>query len=255
MNRFGSDAHPVRPRRSVPRTAALGLLAALALPATALADPKKPFDESEGFLDPRDRKRPRTHRFRLALDSYYIRLTQASDGEGNTQRFHFSPLMIDLGYQAQFAKVLMARIAFAVGGNVANSRNAMPIVIMPKAYLGYQGKMFGLAANYGFMYPFPQRPNATDGRSASLGQPVIANNHAVGGEASFSTRVDRVALTFAVGGAAVNSILAHYDLGGPRWYPMLSFSLGAYFDGTILRSKRGGDERRRDPGRMRTAGR
>jgi hypothetical protein len=244
----------VRPRTSVPRSAVLGLLAALALPATAsAAGPKKEFDESEGFEDPRKRDLPRTHRFRLALDMQYIRLTKAADEDGNSQRFHYAPLMLDVAYQAQFAKYLMARIAFAFGGNVANSRNAMPLVILPKAYFGFQGKMFGLAANYGFMYPFPQIPNNTDGRSQSLGQPVISNNHVIGGEASFTSRVDRVALTLAIGAAAVRSQLTHYDLSGTRWNPMFTLSFGTYFDGSIIRARRGAKGKRFDKGRMRTA--
>lgn len=256
MGRFGSDAHPVRPRPSVVRSAVLGLLAALALPTSAeAAGPKKEFDESEGFEDPRTRDLPRTHRFRLALDGYYIRLTKAADENGNSQRFHYAPLMLDLAYQAQFAKYMMARIAFAFGGNVANSRNAMPMVILPKAYLGFQGKLFGFAAGYGFMYPFPQIPNNTDGRAMSLGQPVISNNHVITGEASFTTRVDRIALTLAIGGAAVRSQLSHYDLSGTRWNPMLTISFGAYFDGSIIRARRAGKGPRYDKGRMRTLNR
>lgn len=243
----------MRPRTSVPRGAVLGLLAALALPASvSAAGPKKEFDESEGFTDPRKRDFPRTHRFRLALDGQYIRLTQAADENGNSQRFHYAPLMIDVAYQAHFAKYLMARIAFAFGGNVANSRNAMPLVILPKAYFGFQGKMFGLAPYYGFMYPFPQRPNATDGRSRSLGQPVISNNHVIGGEASFTSRIDRVALTLAIGAAAVRSQLTHYDLAGTRWNPMFTLSIGAYFDGSIIRARRGDKGKRFDKGKMRS---
>lgn len=229
----------MRPR-ALPRIAALGVAALMAAPATAYAaGPKKSFDESEGFEDPRKRDLPRTHRLRLALSSGWIRLSSATDDQGNSERFHYAPLMLDVGYQAQFAKYLMARIAVGAGGNVANSRNAMPAVLLPKAYFGFQGKLFGIAAGYGFMFPFPSTPNATDGRSTSLGQPVIRQNHVIAGEMSFSSRIDRVALTFAIGGAAVRSQLEHFDLAGTRWYPMLTFSLGAYFDGSIRRSKRG----------------
>jgi hypothetical protein len=227
----------VSPRKSALRIALAGA-AAISLPATALAAPKKPFDESSGFADPRKRQFPRTHRFRLALSGNYMRLSRAQDESGNSQRFHYAPLMIDAAYQAHFAKYLMARIAVAMGGNVANSRNAMPMVVLPKAYFGFQGKLFGLAATYGFMLPFPSVPGATDGRNTSLEQPVIRNNHVVGGELSFTTRIDRIALTFAAGGAAVNSHLTHYDINSKRWRPMLMLSFGAFFDGSIIRSRR-----------------
>jgi hypothetical protein len=242
----------VKPAKRAARLAVFGVAAALAFPPNArAADKKREFDESGGFVDPRKRKLPRTHRFRVALSSNYIRLSAASDMEGNRTQFHYAPLMVDLGYQAQFAKYLMARIAFAFGGNIANSRNAMPLVILPKAYFGFQGKLFGLAATYGFMYPFPQIPEADDGHQDSLGQPVIDNNHVVGGEASFTTRVDRVALSLAVGGAAVNSQLQHYDLSGARWYPMLILGFGVYFDGGILRERRARErERQRTGGRL-----
>ena len=236
----------MRPGKSALRIAAVSVTAGLTLPAPAQAAPEedKEFDASQGFVDPRLRKLPRTHRFRLALSSNYIRLSSATDDAGNSTRFRFAPVMLDVGYQAQFARYLMARLAVGFGANVANSRHAMPVVLLPKAYFGFQGKLFGLAATYGFMYPFPQTPNATDGRDSSLGQPVISKNHVIGGEASFTTRVDRMALSLAVGGAGVKSVLQHYQLAGPRWYPMLMISFGAYFDGSMIREKRRGTRER-----------
>jgi hypothetical protein len=227
------------------------LAAALVAPTARAGEKDKKFDESEGFVDPRTRDLPRTHRFRLAIMGGYIRLTQASNDDGETQRFHFAPLVLDAGYQAQFARYLMARISVAAGGNVANSRNAMPGVVFPRAHFGFQGKMFGFAATYGFMATFPITPNATDGRSQSLGQPAIANNHVIGGEPSFTTRVDRVALTIALGVSGVRSQLSHYNLSGTRWYPMFTLGFGAYFDGTLRRARRAveGPRRREGPAR------
>lgn len=196
------------------------------------------FDTSMGEKDPRTKGRPRTHRFRLALTSHWVRLSQSLDpGTGETTRFHYAPLYIDMAYQAQFLKYVMVRLAVGVGGNVANSRNAMPVSLFPQGYVGYQGKTLGLAFGYGFDWTIPpvfgarENPNAPE-------QPVITRNHVVMGELSATTRIDRVALTFSFSVGGIQSDLSHYDTYNRKWRPYLGFGFGAFFDGTIRREKK-----------------
>ena len=61
--------------------------------------------------------------------------------------------MIDIAYQLQFLRYLMIRPSLAIGYNVANTRNAMPGVLQPGIFTGYQGKLLGIAGGYTFIQP------------------------------------------------------------------------------------------------------
>ncbi len=231
-------------RRSV--AAAAGLVAVLAAPV-AEAKKRPPFDESDGFEDPTERDYPRTHRFRLAMESGYMRLSAAVDGRtGETVRFHYAPLILNFGYQAQFARFLSARVSAGFGGNVANSRTAMPLVINPRAHFGYQGRWFGIMGTYGYMFMFPGVIDARNDRVAmGLNQPYLEHVHQFGGELSVTSRVDRVAYSFALGMVAARTTLCHLDFdcrenpkATRRIYPMLTLGAALYFDGSIRRQKR-----------------
>ena len=188
-------------------TLMLAMFAALAAPAQA--KPRGKFDTSEGFYDPRRPDLPRTHRFRLSIESGHIGLSTVLDNStGLPVRFHFAPLMLGLNYQAQFARVLSARVGANIGYNVANSRNAMPLVVNPRAWLGVQGRWVGIHGGYGYLLIFPTTPNGYGGRS-ELEQPGLKQPHQVGGELSISGRVDKVAFTASVGGQVVFATLCH----------------------------------------------
>jgi hypothetical protein len=219
--------------------------------------------EKEAFVDPRKAPWPRRHRFRLGLQLDYVRLSAAVDAEtGETQRFHYIPLQIDAAYQLQFAKVLMVRPSFAMGLNTGNTLEAMPFIIHPQIYSGYQGRMFGAAFGYGFFFaPDQQKDGVSDSRGG-LGQPVIRNNHHIAGEVSLTTRVHKrreaapgagqLSLQLRVG--AVKSTTLHYELNVRRWRAMVMFNAGWYFgDGKRARARR--QQRRRERDRRRaTAG-
>ncbi len=213
--------------------------AMLHAPVLAKRARDRTFDTSSGEVDPRVRKLPRTHRFRMAIHSQYVRLPQTpNEDTGETERFHFAPLMLDLAYQAQFLKYVMVRIAVAAGGNVANTRNAMPGVIFPQAYVGVQTKVIGVAFGYGFDVTLPPIIGATDGGTYSLQQPVITRNHVVMGEISATSRIDRVALTFSLSLGGVQSDLTHYETQNRKWRFYLGLQAGVFFDGTIRREKK-----------------
>jgi hypothetical protein len=197
------------------------------------------FDTSMGERDPRVRSRPRTHRFRLALTSHWVRLSQAQDvNTGEFRRFHYAPIYLDLAYQAQFLKYVMVRLAVGVGGNVANTRAAMPVSVFPQGYVGYQGKIAGVAFGYGFDWTIPPNFRVSANPSDPLLQPVITRNHVVMGELSATSRIDRVALTFSFSVGGIQSELSHYDTQNRKWRPYLGFGFGAYFDGTKRREKK-----------------
>lgn len=198
------------------------------------------FGTEYGERDPRTVDRPRTHRFRLAIHSQYIRLPQAQDANsGETTRFHFAPLMLDLAYQAQFLKYVMVRIAVAAGGNVSNVRHAMPGVVYPQAYLGYQGKLIGVAFGYGFIWTIPPNFDVSDPTDKdALLEPVISRNHVVMGELSVTSKIDRVAMTFSLSIGGVQSDLSHYDVINRKWRFYLGLQAGMYFDGTIRRERK-----------------
>jgi hypothetical protein len=217
----------------------LGTIGLLAPPVYAKRSRDREFDTSLGEVDPRTRKLPRKHRFRLAIHSQYVRLTRSPNlvGDGFT-RFHFAPLMIDLAYQAQFLKYVMVRLAVAAGGNVANSRNAMPAVVMPQAYVGAQTKVIGVAFGYGFDWTIPPIVGATAPGNNQLQQPVIVRNHVVMGELSATSKIDRVALTFSLAVGGIKSLLTHYGTVNNRFRFFLGLQAGVFFDGTIRREKK-----------------
>lgn len=224
----------------LPSLAALPPSAATLFAPTILAKRARDrtFDTSMGERDPRGRSRPRTHRFRLALAAHWVRLTQTQDSAGELVRFHYAPMYLDLGYQAQFLKYMMVRIAVGVGGNVANTRNAMPVSVFPQAYLGYQGKVAGVAFGYGFDWTIPPTFGATANFTNALEQPVITRNHVVMGELSATSRIDRVALTFSFSVGGIQSDLTHFETYNRKWRPYLGFGFGAYFDGSKRREKK-----------------
>lgn len=210
------------------------------VPVHAKRSRNRKFDTSLGERDPRQRQRPRTHRFRLAIHAQYVRLTRTfNEATDEFQRFHFAPLLLDLGYQAQFLKYVMVRIAIAAGGNVANTRHGMPGVVFPQAYVGYQGKIIGVAFGYGFDWTIPPTFGASDPSSNNaLEQPVITRNHVVMGELSATSKIDRVALTFSLALGGIQSETSHYGPLGRKWRFYLGLQAGMYFDGTIRRERK-----------------
>jgi hypothetical protein len=182
-----------------------------------------------GLTDPRTRPEPPRHRLRLAFLSDYVRASAALGRDGKITRFHYAPLMIDVAYQVQVFRWAMIRPSFAIGGNVANSRQAMPGAIQPGLFVGYQGALLGIAGGYTFLKAFPEIIPVNDGHGGPT-QPVLRNNHAIQGELSLTTRVDRGALNFAVRFGGVKSYLEHLDIKKDRWSSMLTLSAGWFFD-------------------------
>jgi hypothetical protein len=222
--------------------AALALASALGapmlVPAEALA--KDPDDPT--FVDPRRRQLPPTHRFRLGIEFAYMKLSSAIDADtGKKQRFHYIPMLADFAYQAQFLKYMMVRPSLAFGTNVGNTLEAMPLIIHPQLHVGYQGAMFGAAIGYGFFQPLIQRKDVVSASRGGLGEPLITNNHHIGAELSFTTRVDRGALSFIARFAGVNSHLQHFELdkkGKDSWRAMITLNIGWYFgDGSKQRAR------------------
>lgn len=203
---FGASAHSEpagtfdktrsRPKASHVRlgtAAAVIVLASPALAAAATPDPDtEQTDEQGDSFDPRKRKYPRTHRFRMGVQIDYVRLTQAIDqNTGETTRFHFAPLQLDFAYQAQFLKFMMVRPSFAIGGNVANTAESMPLILHPQLYTGYQGPLFGAALGYGYIgVPIVSKDALSDIRGGPP-RPIITGNHHLGVELSLTTRVHK----------------------------------------------------------------
>ena len=251
-------------RRSTGAALVLAVLAGFSLftasaPARAApsADAKL---EEDAFVDPRKRPLPRPHRFRLGVELDYIRLSAAVDeGTGEVQRFHYIPLALDFAYQAQLFKYMMIRPSLAIGGNVGNSMEAMPLLIHPQLHAGYQGRWFGAAFGYGFLGIPISNKDATSAVRGGLGQPVIENPHHIGLELSLTTRVHsrreaapgagQLSLIVRLGG--VKSTTRHFDLESRRWRFMLTFNAGWFFgDGAKARARR--QERRRERARQRS---
>ncbi|HEY0138033.1 MAG TPA: hypothetical protein VGB85_28300, partial [Nannocystis sp.] len=157
------------------------------------------------------------------------RARAARGRDGKVTRFHYAPLMIDLAYQVQVFRWAMIRPSFAIGGNVANSRQAMPAAIQPGLFVGYQGALLGIAGGYTFNKAFPAIIGVNNGHGGPT-QPVLDNNHAIQGELSLTTRVDRGALNFAVRFGGVKSHLIHLDIDKKRWTGILTLSAGWFFD-------------------------
>ncbi len=183
----------------------------------------------EGIDDPRARTMPRRHRFRMALMADYVRATKACNGSGTRcTRFHYAPLLLDFAYQLQFLRYAMVRPSLALGANVGNSRNAMPIAIQPGLHLGYQGSFLGLAFGYSYILAAPSNANANNGRGG-IGQPAYWNNHVVAGEVSVTTKIDRGALNFGLRVGGMKSYLTHFDILEVRWSPIGTMTAGCFF--------------------------
>ncbi len=209
----------------------------LLLPGTSSADEptprargKRSFDESEGFEDPRRAPLPKKHRFRLGLEAFWLR-PPAACSDTTCQDFDFAPLMLSLAYQAQYAKILSTRLSFLVGPNVANTRNAMPVALGLRGQTGYQGRFFGLMAGYAYLPPLPPVVGVTDGTSDFI-QPALFHIHNIGLEASVTSRVDRVAVSFILGFGMSRFRLEHYENNTIKWKPTLNLGLAFFFDGS-----------------------
>ena len=181
---------------------------------------------------------PARHRLRVAVVADWVRATQAcADSPPRCQRFHFAPLLLDFAYQLQFLKYAMFRPSIGIGYNVGNSRNAMPAVLQPSIFLGYQGRLLGAGAGWSFLFPFPTVANQTDGH-LGLGQPALWANHALQLELSLTSRLDRGALNFGLRVGGMKTHLIHLNLDLKRWYPIVTFSLGWFFDVGKQRKRR-----------------
>ncbi|MBA3547477.1 MAG: hypothetical protein H0T76_13400 [Nannocystis sp.] len=186
--------------------------------------------EAAGLTDPRTRTPPPRHRLRLSLLADYVKASAAEGRDDKITRFQYAPLMIDVAYQVQVFTHGMIRPSLAVGGNVANSRNAMPGAIQPGLFAGYQGSLLGIAAGYSYLAPFPAVANADNGHGG-VAQPVLYNNHLVQLELSLTTRVDRGALNFAIRGGGMRSHLLHLNIDDDkRWAGCLTLSAGWFFE-------------------------
>ena len=217
----------------------VALAAATSVAAPGVARARRPTTAelaADGLTDPRRRTPPPRHRLRLAILSDYIRASAALGRDGKVTRFHYATLMLDVAYQVQLFKHMMIRPSFAVGGNVANSRNAMPGAIQPGIFAGYQGPLLGVAAGYSFILPFPATIGVNNGHNGAT-QPVLYDNHLLQGEVSLTTRVDRGALNFALRVGAMKSHLIHLDIDKRRWAPALTLSAGWFFDLTARRRR------------------
>jgi hypothetical protein len=139
------------------------------------------------------------------------------------------PLQLDFAYQVQLLKHFMLRPSLAIGANPANTAESMIMVVHPQLFGGYQGKAFGVALGYGYLHPFPVRKDVISETRGGLGEPVITANHAVRAEVSYTTRVDRGALSFALRLGGLKSHIRHYDLDTRSWRFFLGFNVGWYF--------------------------
>jgi hypothetical protein len=214
-------------RRRLVWSAALMLASGIVVPSLAQAAP--PGDDPT-FIDPRKRVPPPRHRFRLGLELGYMRLSAAIDADtGEKQRFHYIPLLADFAYQAQFLRYMMVRPSLAMGTNVGNTVEAMPIIIHPQIHSGYQGSIVGAAFGVGYFSSLINRKDVISAQRGGLGEPVSLNNWHVGGELSFTTRIDRGALSVILRGMGVNGRTQHFELDKRRWRFMFTFNIGWYF--------------------------
>ncbi len=195
----------------------------------AARDTSKASLAAAGLDDPRKRPAPPRHRLRLAFLADYVRASAALGRDGKITRFHYAPLLLDFAYQVQILRYLMLRPSLAIGGNVANSRNAMPAAFQPGLFAGYQGALFGAAAGWTVVVPFPATIGINNGHLGPT-QPVLLGNHAIQAEISLTTRVDRGALNFAVRAGMMKSHLIHLDIDKKRWAGCLTLSAGWFFE-------------------------
>jgi hypothetical protein len=126
------------------------------------------------------------------------------------------------------------------------------MTIHPQLHFGYQGGLVGAAIGYGWFTPPIQRKDARSEIRGGLGQPIITNNHHIGVELSFTTRIHAKRkeapgageLSFQLRVGGVNSRTQHFDLDKRRWRMMVTFNAGWYFgDGRRARQRR--EERQR----------
>lgn len=239
-----SAAAEVDPRAAtVAKPASASALDALPRPARTRAEPA---ELGPGVYDPRKRRLPRAHRFRLAFQLDHVRLSAAANEDGESQRFHYLPLQLDFAYQAQFLKYVMLRPSLALGGNPANTAEAMPAVVHPQIFGGFQGAGFGAALGYGYMHPFPVTKDVISDTRGGLGQPIITANHAVRVEISYTTRVHSGALSFAFRMGGLKSHIRHYDLDDRSWRFFWGLTMGWYFgDGRRAEERQQEREQRR----------
>lgn len=212
-------------------------------PSTAAAADREEEEITPSWRDPTKRPLPRTHRFRLGLQLSYVRLSSALDeGTGETQRFHLIPLGLDVAYQFQFLKHFMLRPSLGIAGNVGNSMEAMPFIVHPKLFAGYQGRLFGAAFGYGWFTPPVARPDVNSATRGGLGQPTLTNSHHVGVEVSMTSRLngERGELSVALYVGGVSSRITHFDLDNRGWRPFVMLNTGWFFGETNA-----GRERRR----------
>lgn len=214
--------------------------------ATEAAAKGGPQLEEEGLVDPRKRHNPIRHRFRLGLALEYMRLSAAADMDtGEVTRYHYLPLGLDFAYQFQFLKWMMLRPSLTFGGNIYNTTESMPLVIHPQFHTGYQGRLLGVALGYGWFSPPIRNKDARSVPRDDVGQPIIVNNHHIGGEVSMTTRVDRGALSFQFRVAGVTSRTQHFELDDRSWRAMIMFNIGWYFGDGRKQAERQLQRRRR----------
>ncbi|MBL9100142.1 MAG: hypothetical protein JNL82_04235 [Myxococcales bacterium] len=212
------------------RAGALALAVVALLPGLAAARRPTTAELAEdGLTDPRGRQPPPRHRLRLAIMADYIKPSAAQDKQGKVQRFHYAPLLLDIAYQVQFLKYVMVRPSLAVGGNVANTKQAMPAALQPGIFAGYQGSILGVALGYSHLWAFPATIGIDDGHFG-LVQPVLLKNHLLQAEVSITTRVDRGALNFAIRYGGVKTHLVHLNIDETRWKGVLTLSAGWFFE-------------------------
>ncbi|MEM9460207.1 MAG: hypothetical protein AAGF11_38895 [Myxococcota bacterium] len=221
-----ASAEPEPRAAAIAQPAPASGLDALPQPARARAEPA---ELGPGVYDPRKRRLPRTHRFRLAFQLDHVRLSAAANEEGESQRFHYLPLQLDFAYQVQFLKYVMLRPSLALGGNPANTVEAMPAVVHPQIFGGFSGAGVGAALGYGYLHPFPVTKDVISDTRGGLGQPIITANHAVRVELSYTTRIHSGALSFAFRMGGLKSHIRHYDLDDRSWRFFWGFTLGWYF--------------------------
>lgn len=249
--RFDFPPHPdngLQVRFSGLAAVVLGLACFVAPPAASAADEEARDGEDDGFIDPRVRSLPRKHRFRLGLQLDYMRMSAAVDEEtGEVQRFHLVPLQLDFAYQARIARYLMVRPSLAIGGNPGNTLEAMPMIIHPQLFAGFQGRLVGVALGYGFLGAPVQNKDAVSEIRGGLGQPILSNAHHIGGELSFTTRIHQKRdsapgageLSILVRISGINGRTQHFDINSRRWRALFTFGLGWYFgDGKRARARR-----------------
>ena len=248
------DKPQLRLNARIVRLGACGvaLVAVFATSGVAAAQGRRPMTPEEerekGIVDPRRRPLPRTHRARLGLQLDYVRLSAAFDEDtGETQRFHWLPMQLDLAYQAQFLKYAMIRPSFAFGVNIANSIEAMPIVVHPALHFGYQGPpvrrgvrlrvLHAADPEQGCTQRDPRRARPADHHEQPSHRSRAVLHHSDPPKSRAAPGAGELSFQLRVGG--VNSRTQHFDLDRRRWRMMVTFNIGWYFgDGRAAKRRR-----------------